>query len=91
LLLSPLGWAYYVPAIAGPFVAVAFSTSLAVRRLVMAGYACLLVPFQIYAGPLGPVATLTRGSAYGVGVLLLFLAAVLAEDHAPNPDRRTPG
>ena len=78
LLLSPLGWMYYLPLAAGPLLAVARRSSMWTRGIIVAGCACLLVPpFFILA--LGAWGTLILGSIYTWACLLLFIGVSMAQ------------
>jgi hypothetical protein len=71
LLLSPLGWMYYLPLLFPPLAA----TISLLRRLapVFIAGAILWVPSSILArNHFGPLATATIGSAYTWGLLLLW-------------------
>jgi hypothetical protein len=86
LLVSPLGWVYYLPLATGPVLA------LVVRRdlwrgslecsLFIAGLACLYLPMELTEkGQPSALATLFLASAHGWGALLVW--ASLARRVAP--------
>ena len=82
LLVSPLGWVYYVPLAAGPLVGVVMGASRRTRLLMAAAYACFLLPPLSIAG-LGALDTTFFGSIGNWGLLILFSA--LAAQYAPRP------
>jgi glycosyl transferase family 87 len=67
LLASPLGWAYYAPLLVGPFA----GHRSALRWI---GYALVSVPLRVVASDFSPVWTVSGGSAYFWGFLVLFMA-----------------
>ncbi len=77
LLLSPLGWSYYVPLLSGPAVAVYLAGRRHARALLIAGYACFLVPYTVLLRDLGPAGTLLLGSVYTWGLLAWYAATVI--------------
>lgn len=82
LLLSPLGWIYYVPLVTGPILALATRGRLLPRHprgraVFVAGLALLYLPFEA-SEALQPsrLATLTLASAYSAGTLALWAGLV---------------
>jgi hypothetical protein len=79
LLISPLGWVYYLAMWTGPLVATLRASSLALAGLVL-----LSVPVTPLAGSgildARPVLVLTFGSATFWGILCLWIAAWRAPD-----------
>ncbi len=71
LLISPLGWMYYLPSAAGPLVAVMERASRGTRALIGVGYACLLIPPSAMP-TLGALQTALSGSVYTWAVVLWF-------------------
>lgn len=71
LLLSPLGWIYYVPISAGPILSALRGASPRVQILIWVGGA---MPFAVLAGgaPYGPLATLLVGNWYLWTLALLY-------------------
>jgi hypothetical protein len=78
LLVSPLGWAYYAPLMAGPFVALWRSRSGMPRAWLAAGYLWFCVPYTVVNQPWGPFATLMVGGAYTWGFLTWLVAGLTA-------------
>jgi len=80
LLLSPLGWVYYLPAFVGPLVAQWRTATRASHMVQLAGATVLwaAVPTGALERPFGTFATLTAASAYGWGLLLLFAGLVFS-------------
>jgi hypothetical protein len=79
LLMSPLGWIYYIPLLIPPMA----STVPALHRLVaiLVAGAMLWVPSSVLArNHFGPLATATIGSPYAWGLLLLWAALCLERD-----------
>jgi hypothetical protein len=76
LLLSPLGWAYYAPLLAGPLAARWQTASNSVRVWLAAGYVCFCVPYSLLVNLRGPPAIHFIGSAYTCGFLAWFVAAI---------------
>jgi Glycosyltransferase family 87 len=76
LLLSPLGWAYYAPLLAGPLAARWQTASNSVRVWLAAGYVCFCVPYSLLVNLRGTPAIHFIGSAYTCGFLAWFVAAI---------------
>jgi hypothetical protein len=81
LLVSPLGWVYYLPLVTGPLLALVVRRDLwrgsAGAALALAGLALLYVPMEVTEkGQPSALATVTLASAHGWGVLLLWSALV---------------
>ena len=76
LLLSPLGWGYYAPLVAGPLIARWQAGRIETRVWIAAGYACFCVPYALLQQPLGPVPTFFFGSIYTWGLVAWFIAAI---------------
>ncbi len=72
LLISPLGWMYYLTLLTGPAVAVIGRRPAWARAALVAAYACLLVPSPAFSTA-GAVRTLAIGSTFNWGLLLLFI------------------
>jgi hypothetical protein len=95
LLVSPLGWVYYLWLPVGPILALAVAWRLSDRRpraiaiVSMAAAVCLVCPLILVTAwqPSG-WRTLTLGSAYFWGTLLLWTALLL--DHAAARRRGVP-
>jgi CubicO group peptidase (beta-lactamase class C family) len=78
LLLSPLGWMYYIPMALGPVVALWYRGGARTRWLIAGGVLLLCV----HPPESGSVFySLTRGSVYAWAVVLFLLAAL----YAPKP------
>ncbi len=94
LLVSPLGWIYYLPLVTGPILALWMRRQIASARwfgvlsLVLA-LALLYVPMEVTEmGQPRALATLTLASAHGWGALLLWIALLSkASVVAPQPVR----
>jgi len=86
LLLSPLGWVYYLPIAAGPIMAVALKSRRAAQVLLAVGYACLLVP-PLAASTSG-ASTAMAGSIANWALLLLFAGAAQAVPSVPTATQR---
>jgi Glycosyltransferase family 87 len=85
-LLSPLGWAYYAPLLAGPAIA-RWQTGQRFTRLWLAlGYAFFCMPFTVLVSIRGATATILFGSAYTWGLLAWYLAAVTPGPRVENPN-----
>ncbi len=77
LLMSPLGWMYYIPLLIPTFAAVIPSRRHVSARSVIAA-AILWVPSSVLArNTFGPLATATIASPYTWGLLLLWAAVCL--------------
>jgi hypothetical protein len=76
LLVSRLGWVYYVPLAAGPLAAFLRTASPLARWVAGVGYAFLCVPYTVMNGAYGVVLSLLVSSASTWGILALYLAAV---------------
>jgi alpha-1,2-mannosyltransferase len=88
LLISPLGWGYYVPLAAGPLAAAWLAAPRSSRIAAGAGYLFLCVPpTALLISGWGPTASATIGCAYFWGVLALWISMLLAD--APTPFPRT--
>jgi hypothetical protein len=77
-LLSPLGWAYYAPLLAGPVAARWQTAPNSVRVWLAAGYVCFCVPYSLLVNLRGTPAMHLIGSAYTWGFLAWFAAAISA-------------
>jgi hypothetical protein len=76
LLMSPLGWMYYIPLLIPPLAAVIPSLRVLFPAILAA--AILWVPSSVLArNQFGPVATATIASPYTWGLLLLWTALCL--------------
>jgi hypothetical protein len=79
LLISPLGWVHYTPIVAGPVTAALAGARPVTRRLGVAGWLLLCVPFfWLKVTTFGPWLTLTAASSYMWGALLLLFAVLMA-------------
>jgi hypothetical protein len=83
LLVSPLGWIYYVPLAAGPLVGYLLSATNGARRLAIVGYLFLCVPYTLMDRHHELVLSVLVASAGTWGVLALFAAAVMARRREP--------
>jgi Glycosyltransferase family 87 len=86
LLISPLGWAYYLPLVAGPLAAIA------IRRpvILLTGLGFLWpVPFAMALAPTAPWAKITIISLTSWSLIALWCAAVhtLIRERRPGPVR----
>jgi hypothetical protein len=91
LLVSPLGWIYYLPLAWGAMVAVWLEKGRAVPLSAAVLLCCIPMHVHFWAIGLGRLAGVTLGASYTWG-LLLMLAAVRApakrrsiQSHTPNP------
>ena len=90
LLVSPLGWVYYLPLVTGPALAVAMGGSLLdrpgwQRGLLLGSVALFYVPFEVAeAWQPSRFATLTLASVYGWGLLGWWTALVLRVLYPPS-------
>jgi hypothetical protein len=88
-LLSPLGWAYYAPLLAGPVAARWQVAPNNVRMWLAAGYVCFCVPYSLLVNLRGTPAMHLIGSAYTWGFLAWFVAAIsTARPHENEPSTR---
>ena len=73
LLLSPLGWVYYLPIAFGPFV-----TTLPITRLTVTALALHLIPMVVFLPSMAttPVILQTIGSVYTIGLMLALLETI---------------
>ena len=78
LLISPLGWNYYVPVAAGSLAACYHQATGVSRWLIVGGYLAFCVPFTVMQFPWGILGTLTIASSCAWGGLLLFGGACMA-------------
>lgn len=88
VLLSPLGWVYYVPTLVGPILAATRTVAGRRRWLLLAGASvlCLAVPIGGQDRSFDAFRTLTAASAYSWGLLALFLSLVSeARDATDTP------
>jgi len=77
LLLSPIGWVYYVPLAAGPLIASFVVAPRSARIVAIVGYLCLCMPLTpMMSATLGVTATITLGCVYSWGVMALWYSAV---------------
>src|SRR4029450_5599499 len=76
LLISPLGWTYYVPLATGPLAGYLRRASPPVRWIGAIGYAFLCVPYTVMNGSYGVALGLVVASASTWGILGLYTAAV---------------
>jgi alpha-1,2-mannosyltransferase len=78
LLVSPLGWTYYLSMATGPVVASLTTARGSLRRLAAAGMVCFCVPLTIVLSNvhvyMNTWQTATVGSIFAVGTCLLLLA-----------------
>jgi hypothetical protein len=89
LLMSPLGWMYYIPLLIPPMAATIPALSRFVP-IVVAG-AMLWVPSSVLArNHFGPVATATIGSPYAWGLLVLWATLCLERDRIGTASRPSP-
>jgi hypothetical protein len=87
LLLSPLGWMYYIPMALGPVVALWYRGGMRTRWLIVGGVLLLCV----HPPESGSVFySLTRGSVYAWAVVLFLLAALYAPKPIEAPERSDP-
>jgi hypothetical protein len=77
VLLSPLGWVYYVPIALGPIAAGWPTASRGSRACQVAALICFLVPPFSKEHTFGLLATITIASAYAWGLLLLFVGLLM--------------
>jgi hypothetical protein len=89
LLLSPLGWMYYVPLAAGPLLAVAAHARRSTRAILAAGYVCLLLPLLSSPGLGVVVNTALFASMYFWGVTLLFAGICTVSEQSAVTERNT--
>ena len=84
LLLTPSGWAYYIPVAAGPLAAIATRGSS--RAWWVGGVICGIVPYAALPA-LQPhaLSTVTLASAYMWSGILLLSAALLTPPLTPKP------
>jgi Glycosyltransferase family 87 len=88
-LLSPLGWVYYAPLLAGPVAARWQTAPKSVRVWLAAGYVCFCVPYSLLVNLRGTPAMHLIGSAYTWGFLAWFVAAIsTARPHENEPSTR---
>jgi hypothetical protein len=86
LLMSPLGWMYYIPLLIPPFAAV-IPSSRHLTFFAIAG-AILWVPSTVLArNTFGPLATATIASPYSWGLLLLW--ATLCKGEADGSEKES--
>jgi hypothetical protein len=78
LLISPLGWGYYAPLLAGPLIGRWESGSSEARVWLALGYLATCVPYTLLQRPFGTASTLIFASIYTWGFVAWFLAAVRA-------------
>ena len=86
LLLSPLGWMYYAPMLAGPLLVVARKADHWTQVLLAAGYAGLLIPPMTLRGGAGATGVLL-GSLSSLSLLILFAGAVRGATSPLQPQR----
>ncbi len=76
LLLSPLGWVYYAPLLAGPVIARWHEGARITRVSLGIGYGCFCIPYTFLVQPHGSAATFIIGGTYTWGLLAWLLAAL---------------
>jgi hypothetical protein len=74
-LLSPLGWAYYAPLLAGPLTA-QWQKAPGSRGWLSFGFLCFCVPYSLLISLESPATSLFLGSVYTWGFLAWFVAGV---------------
>ncbi|MGH9386939.1 MAG: glycosyltransferase family 87 protein [Vicinamibacterales bacterium] len=80
LLVSPLGWVYYVPLAAGPLAAHLRRASTRARWVAGVGYAFLCIPYTVMNGAYGVLLSLVVSSASTWGILALYSAAAIGAE-----------
>lgn len=90
LLISPIGWIYYLPLAIGPVAATLLTRP--VSRTAIVGLVLLLVPHLLLtAGQPNPWLTVTLGSAYGWGAFLIWQTVIARRDPRPRGNSETKG
>ena len=94
LLVSPLGWIYYLPLVTGPLIALSMRRQIVCARWygvlsLSLALALLYVPMEVTEmGQPKALATLTLASAHGWGALLLWIALLSRASVVPPPAAR---
>jgi hypothetical protein len=81
LLISPLGWIYYAPIVAGPWIGYWRTTSPQSRIALWLSYLWLCVPYTVMDITWGKLGTTIVACAYTWGLLTLFFACLWPPEH----------